>query len=180
MRRMIVSLASLAFVATVYFANWLVNHYGPIRVWPTDLLAPAGVYVIGLAFLLRDTVQRLAGQALALILIAVGTGLTALFVSTSLAGASAAAFASSETVGLALFWLAGGNRGGPVQLGTAVGLSSAASAALDSYVFLSIAFGSLAFFDGQLVAKLSVTVLAFPFVLLARRAAPSPEAALAA
>src|SRR5919197_5302746 len=99
---MIVSLASLAFVATVYFANWLVNHYGPIRVWPTDLLAPAGVYVIGLAFLLRDTVQRLAGQALALILIAVGTGLTALFVSTSLAGASAAAFAASEMLGLAL------------------------------------------------------------------------------
>ena len=171
-KRPILILAGAAFVATVYFANWLVDHVGPIRVWPTTLLAPAGVYVIGLAFLLRDTVQRFGGQLLALGLIAAGTGLSAL-VSPTLALASAAAFAASETLGLALFWASGGNVGGPPRLTLAVVLSSLAAAALDSYVFLSIAFHSLAFWQGQFVAKVSVTALALPFVLGARRRWPA-------
>ena len=58
MRRVVTASAFVAFVATVYLANWLVRHVGPVRVWPTTLLAPAGVYMIGLAFLLRDTLQR--------------------------------------------------------------------------------------------------------------------------
>jgi uncharacterized PurR-regulated membrane protein YhhQ (DUF165 family) len=174
MRRLTAVTAAAAFVVTVYLANWLVNHYGPIRVWPTDLYAPAGVYVVGLAFLLRDTVQRLMGQALAIAAIAVGS-LLSVIVSPRLALASFSAFAASELLGLAIFWLAGGNTAGPPRLSGVVIASSAAAAALDSYVFLTIAFGSLAFFDGQLVAKLSVTVLALPFVLIARRIVPTPE-----
>lgn len=38
---------------------------------------------------------------------------------------------------------------------------------------ISIAFHSLAFWEGQFVAKLSVTALAFPFVLGARRRWPA-------
>jgi uncharacterized PurR-regulated membrane protein YhhQ (DUF165 family) len=174
MRRLIVIVASVAFVATVYAANWLVNHYGPIRVWPTDLIAPAGVYVVGLAFLLRDTVARLSSNWLALALIGLGTGLTAIFVDARLAGASAAAFAASEVVSLAVFYALRGNSGGPVVLGTAVASSSVVGAALDSVIFLGIAFSSLAFFEGQFVAKVTVTALAFPFVLLARRKVPTP------
>lgn len=177
MRRLTALAAAAAFVLTVYLANWLVDRYGPIRVWPTSLLAPAGVYVVGLAFLLRDTVQRLEGHLLALSTIAAGTALSVL-VSPRLALASACAFAASEVLGLALFMLAGGRRGGPARLGVAVLVSSAAAAALDSYVFLSIAFGSLAFFEGQFVAKLTVTALAAPFVLAARRwPAPRPQPA---
>jgi uncharacterized PurR-regulated membrane protein YhhQ (DUF165 family) len=55
----------------------------------------------------------------------------------------------------------------------AVVLASAAAAAVDSVIFLWLAFHSLAFFDGQLIAKLSVTVLALPFVFFARRRMPS-------
>lgn len=172
-RKAVALAAAVAFVATVYLANWLVQHVGPIRVWPTTLLAPAGVYMIGLAFLLRDTIQRFSGQMLALAAIAVGTALS-VFVSPTLALASGAAFAASEITGLALFWMIGGNRGGPAQTGTAVVVASVVAAAIDSYVFLSIAFHSLAFFNGQFVAKLSVTVLALPFVLLARRRWPTP------
>jgi hypothetical protein len=40
-QRVAVAAATVAFVATVYFANWLVDRYGPIRVWPTTLVAPA-------------------------------------------------------------------------------------------------------------------------------------------
>ena len=105
-------------------------------------------------------------------MIAVGTGLSAL-VSPTLALASAAAFAASETLGLVLFWASGGNVGGPQRLTLAVVLSSVAAAALDSYVFLSIAFHSLAFWQGQFVAKVSVTALAIPFVLGARRRWPA-------
>ena len=134
MRRLTALTAAVAFVGTVYLANWLVQHVGPIRVWPTELLAPAGVYMIGLAFLLRDTVQRFSGQLLALAAIAVGTGLSVL-VSPTLALASGAAFAASELVGLAVFWVGGGNIGGPVRTGAAVIAASLVAAAIDSYVF---------------------------------------------
>lgn len=176
MRRLTAVLACAGFVLTVYLANWLVQHVGPVRVWPTSLLAPAGVYCIGLAFLLRDTVQRFSGQVLALAGVAGGTLLSAFLVSGRLALASATAFAASEIVGLVIFWAGGGRTAGSVRLTPLVVASSAAAAALDSYVFLSIAFGSLAFFDGQVVAKLSVTALALPVVLLARKRYPTRPA----
>jgi uncharacterized PurR-regulated membrane protein YhhQ (DUF165 family) len=172
MRRNVAWAAAVLFVFTVYAANWLVNKYGPIRVWPTHLYAPAGVYVVGLAFLLRDTVQRLVGQWLALSAILMGAALS-LFVSPTLALASACAFAASELLGLGIFRGLGGNVGGRGRLLMAVVLASAAAAAVDSVIFLWLAFHSLAFFDGQLIAKLSVTVLALPFVFFARRRMPS-------
>jgi uncharacterized PurR-regulated membrane protein YhhQ (DUF165 family) len=170
--------AAVLFVVTVYAANWLVNRYGPIRVWPTNLYAPAGVYVVGIAFLLRDTVQRLMGQWLALAAIAIGATLS-VFVSPTLALASACAFAASELIGLGVFRMSGGNVGGRARLLGAVTLASICAAAVDSVLFLWIAFHSLAFFDGQMVAKLSVTVLALPFVLFARKRLPSTAAVTA-
>ena len=155
-RRLTALVAAASLVFSVWLANYLVNRYAAIRVWPTDLLAPAGVYVIGLAFLLRDTAQRFGGQTLALAAVAAGAGMSAL-VSTGLAEASAAGFAASETIGLVFFWLLRGNQAGARGLAIAVVVSSGAAAAVDSYVFLTIAFHSLAFIDGQLVAKLTVT-----------------------
>lgn len=176
----VVAIAGAAFVASVYFANWLIERYGPIRVWPTDLLAPAGVYVVGVAFLLRDTVQRLSHPAFALVLIGIGTGLTAVFVDARLAGASMLAFGISELVALVVFLAVRGQTGGPGWLTAAVVAASAAGAALDSLVFLWIAFGWQngvhAFFEGQFVAKISVVVLALPFVLFARRRYPTAPA----
>lgn len=170
-RRLVALIAAVAFIGSVYLANWLVQNVGPITVWPTDYLAPAGVYVVGVAFLLRDTVQRFAGQLIALLAIAVGCGLSAL-VSPTLAGASAAAFAASELTGLLVFWVLRGNTAGSAGVALAVAAASVAAAAIDSYVFLQIAFGSLDFFPGQMIAKVSVSVLALPFVLLARRRYP--------
>ncbi len=175
-RSLTVAGASVAFIASIYLANWLVNHYGPIRVWPTNLLAPAGVYVVGLAFLLRDTVQRFTGTAFTLILIGIGCGVSVI-VSPRLALASACAFAASELVGLGVFRGLRGNTAGPGLLAAAVVCASAVAAALDSYVFLQIAFGDLGFWRGQFIAKLSVVVLAIPFVLIARKALPSPQTA---
>lgn len=168
MRRMIVGFALAAFVATVYAANWTVHRYGIVSVWPTSLVAPAGVYLVGLAFLLRDTVQRLASKRLAFLGITAGTALSVL-VSPTLALASAVAFAGSECLGLVLFALL------QRRIMIAVGVSQLGAAALDSFLFLSIAFGSLAFFEGQFVAKLMLVAFALPVVVTARRVAPQPS-----
>jgi uncharacterized PurR-regulated membrane protein YhhQ (DUF165 family) len=47
----------LAFVATVWVANYAVQHYGVVGVG-FGLKAPAGVYVVGVAFTLRDALRR--------------------------------------------------------------------------------------------------------------------------
>jgi uncharacterized PurR-regulated membrane protein YhhQ (DUF165 family) len=167
--RVAVAAATVAFVATVYLANWLVDRYGPIRVWPTALLAPAGVYVVGLAFVLRDFVQYQGSRLLALAAIAVGSGLSVL-VSPDLALASAAAFAASEVGGLAVFWSLQ-----RASLVAAVAVAGALAAAVDSYVFLSIAFGDLSFFEGQFVAKVGLSLLAAPLVFGLRFVLPRSE-----
>ena len=166
MRRLSIAAAVVAFIATVYLANWLVNHYGPIRVWPTNLLAPAGVYVVGLAFVLRDFIQYQHSKWLALAAIAVGTALS-VFVSPTLALASACAFAASEVIGLSAFWASQ-----RYSIVGAVLIAGALAAAVDSLVFLWLAFHSLAFFEGQWIAKVTMSVLAIPFILGTRRLVP--------
>lgn len=165
-RYLIAGAAFVGLLASVYFANYLVQHVGIVRVWPTDLLAPAGVYMAGIAFLFRDTVQRLAGVRWALLGIVVGAALS-YTISPTLAGASAVAFAASELVGLVVLWALGR------RLALAVGASQAAAAAVDSVVFLWLAFHSLAFFEGQFVAKVSVLAIAYPVVLAWRKAVPA-------
>ena len=145
-------------VGTVVAANLLVTHYGVIPVG-FGLLAPAGVLVVGLAFTLRDLLQEAGGKRWVLAAIAVGA-LVSLGLDTGrIALASAAAFALSELLDLAVYtplrkrnWL------GAVAASGIVGLL------VDSYVFLVIAFGSLEFFAGQVVGK--ALVLAGTIVLL--------------
>lgn len=165
-RRRLIGLAALAaFVGSVVLANALVEHVGPVGVG-FGLMAPAGVYVAGAAFLLRDVVDRTLGRAAVLGAIAAGAALAAL-ISPALAVASAVAFAASELVDLAVF--APLERRGFVLAAVA---SNVAGAVVDSVLFLSIAFGSLAFLEGQIVGKLWVTaafVAAAALVAAARR-----------
>jgi hypothetical protein len=161
-RRVIVAGAFAGLLASVYLANWLVQNVGIIRVWPTDLLAPSGVYMAGVAFLFRDTVQRLASVQLAVVGIACGAALS-WFVSPTLAGASAAAFTASELTGLVVLALLGR------RLTVGITASQLAAAAVDSAVFLWLAFHSLAFWQGQVVAKVSVLAIAYPVVYGWRR-----------
>lgn len=160
--RLIVAGAFVGLLASVYAANWLVQHVGIVRVWPWDAYAPAGVYMAGLAFLFRDTVQRLASVQLALLGIACGA-LLSLLISPTLAGASAAAFAASELVGLLVLWLLGR------WLFTAIGVAQIAAALVDSLLFLWLAFGSVQFWQGQTLGKLTVLAFAFPIVYASRR-----------
>jgi queuosine precursor transporter len=53
-------------------------------------------------------------------------------------------------------------------------LSNTAGLVLDSVVFLWLAFGSLEFLAGQLVGKATMTLVALPLLVVARRAVLPP------
>lgn len=148
------------FVATVLAANWLVRHVGIVGVG-FGLMAPAGVYAVGVAFTLRDVVHRALGARYALAGIVAGCALS-LVVSADLAAASALAFVASELVDLAVFEGLGG------RSVTAVALSNVAGLITDSVVFLAVAFGSLEFLAGQVVGKAWMTVAAVPLIVGSR------------
>jgi uncharacterized PurR-regulated membrane protein YhhQ (DUF165 family) len=80
--------------------------------------------------------------------------------------ASLAAFAVSETIDNLLGAWMRGRVADPLRVIS----TNAVSIPIDSVVFLSIAFGSLAFIDGQIVAKLAATVvLGIPIVWILTR-----------
>ena len=143
----------LFYMACIPAANLLVTHVGLIPVG-FGLMAPAGVLVVGLAFTVRDLLQRVAGPWWALAAIAVGTALSFAVGDPAIALASAAAFGLSELVDMGIFTSL---RSRPL---IAVGVSNAVALVVDSVVFLGLAFGSLAYLPGQIVGKLLMTVLA--------------------
>jgi uncharacterized PurR-regulated membrane protein YhhQ (DUF165 family) len=152
--------AAVLFVLTVWAANWAIERWGLVTVAP-GLLAPAGVYFAGLAFLLRDIVHHTLGRYVVVGAIAIGAAVSAL-VSPALALASAVAFLVSELCDFAVY-----SRLEHRGLWAVAG-SNIVGAAVDSALFLWLAFGSLAFFEGQMVGKLWITVAALPLLWLSR------------
>lgn len=170
MTRRIILLA-LGYIGLAVLANWLASRY----VWPVGFgyLAPAGVWAIGGVLVLRDWLNQLDTK-LSLALIPVASGLS--YGIGEMAGwaslqkialASVAAFVISETVEWAVF--------APIRkrsLTVGVALSGSVGIALDSYVFLSLAFGSLAFFDGQMIGKAEALAAGVLLTATRRRLAP--------
>lgn len=162
--------ATVLFVATVWAANWAVANYGVVGVG-FGLVAPAGVYFAGLAFTLRDTIHRTLGRWYVVGAILVGSGL-AYFIEanaqipggvTSIAVASAVAFLVSEFSDLLVYE--------PMRKrgwARAVLASNVVGIAVDSALFLYLAFGSLAFFKGQFVGKFWLTLAAVALIAAAR------------
>jgi queuosine precursor transporter len=149
--------AAAGFIATVWAANWLISHYGVVHVG-FGLLAPAGVYAVGVAFTLRDIVHRSLGPYAVMVAILVGAVLS-WFIAPQFALASGVAFLVSELCDLLVYsplrarsWL------------SAVALSNTVGLAVDSALFLWLAFGSLAFFWGQVVGKAWMTLLAVALI----------------
>lgn len=138
--------AAAAYLATIIAANWAVRRFGAIPVG-FGLLAPAGVWFVSAALVLRDAVQYTLGKPVALGVMAIGVALSVVVAGPQLALASGAAFAVSETVDFALFtWIA-------PRWALAVAAGGFAGLVADSIMFLSIAFGSLAFLPGQVLGK---------------------------
>ena len=150
------------FVASVLVANWAVETYGIVNVG-FGLMAPAAVFVVGVAFTLRDIVHQTLGRWWAVAAIVVGCALS-LLVSPVFALASGAAFGASELVDLGIFEAL------QERFLLAVVASNIVGLVVDSVVFLLIGFGSLEFFWGQAIGKAWMTLLAIPFVLGFRRA----------
>jgi uncharacterized PurR-regulated membrane protein YhhQ (DUF165 family) len=145
--------AAAGFVATIWAANWLISHFGVVGVG-FGLVAPAGVFAVGVAFTLRDITHRTLGPYVVMAAILIGAALSWL-IAPQFALASGVAFLVSELSDLVVYtplrersWL------GAVVMSNTVGL------AVDSALFLSLAFGSLAFFWGQVVGKAWMTLLA--------------------
>ncbi len=169
--------AFAGFLSLIPLANWMVLHVGTacppgepcvVPVAP-GLLAPSGVLTVGVALVLRDVVQRCLGPWPSLVAIALGSVLSAALAPAALVVASAAAFFLSELVDFAVY--------SPLQrrrLMLAVLLSALLGLTVDSFVFLWLAFGSLAFLPGQIVGKAWAVLFSIPFIRLLRRLVPTP------
>jgi queuosine precursor transporter len=147
-----------------------------------DLAAPGGTYLIGVALALIEVAHHTAptrreGWRNAQVMIAMGFAASAILAiwiavvdamhaavpsefgfladTWRIVVASLAAFAVSETIDNLLGAWMRGRVPDPLRVIS----TNAVSIPLDSLVFLSIAFGSLAFIDGQIVAKLEATIL---------------------
>jgi uncharacterized PurR-regulated membrane protein YhhQ (DUF165 family) len=150
-------LAFTAFAATIPVANWLINNTGTICIpdgpclIPVGfgLMAPSGVLMIGLALVLRDWLHELAGWRWSAVAVVLGAWLSLLFSPPSIALASAVAFLFAEITDLAVYAKLR-KHSKPV----AVLASQVVGAALDSALFVWIAFGSLEFSAGTTLAKI--------------------------
>lgn len=163
-------LAFVAYLATIPAANWMIGNVGQcIHGAPClvpvgfGLEAPSGVLMIGAALVLRDVLHSLLGVRRALLAIALGAVVSAGIAPPALVIASTAAFLLSELADMAIYSPLRARR-----LGLALLLSGLAGAAIDSAVFLYLAFGSLEFIAGQIIGKLWMTFAASGALLLMR------------
>jgi uncharacterized PurR-regulated membrane protein YhhQ (DUF165 family) len=169
----------LAFLASVPFANWWLTENG---LWTSPLLGPipSAIWVVAIAFVLRDLVQITLGRRPAWIAIAIGTVLSVWIAEPKFAVASGAAFAVSESLD-ALIFTPLASRG---RFLLAVSISGWAAGFLDSAVFVRLAFGSFSGWWQLGVAKIVVIAAAAPVAWLVRRIVlrphpdPSPVVAL--
>lgn len=154
------------YVGSIFAANAAIQHFGVVPVG-FGLMAPAGVYFAGLSFSLRDAVRETLGQRWTWAAIVAGAALSA-FVSPQFALASGVAFGLSE--GLDALVYEPLRRRGWVR---AVIASNVVGFVADSVLFLTLAFGDLAFLPGQLAGKAWMTALAVLVLWIWRRRAAS-------
>jgi queuosine precursor transporter len=160
------------FCLCIPLANWMIGNVGSfcvpdgpcmIPVWP-GVAAPSGVLVVGVAFVLRDLVQRRLGLKWSLLAIALGAALSWGISPPQLVLASAVAFLVSELADTVVFT--------PLQrrgLVIAVLASGFIGICIDSVLFLTLAFGSLDFLAGQIIGKLWSLLFALPLIHLIRQ-----------
>jgi hypothetical protein len=160
-----------AFLACIPAANFLIVSVGTtcipngpclIPVAP-GLMAPSGVLMIGAALALRDAVQEEMGRRWVAGLILAGAALSFAFSPPALAVASAVAFLLSELLDFAVY-----DRLRRRALWFAVIASGIAGAVLDSLLFSALAFGTVKWAPGLILAKIYASV-AYGAYLRARR-----------
>jgi uncharacterized PurR-regulated membrane protein YhhQ (DUF165 family) len=172
-------LALLAYLLSIPAANWMISNVGT-EAFPGGphtipvgfgYDAPSGVLMIGFALFARDLIQRHLGRRWALTAIAGGVALSFAVADPGLAVASGVAFALGELADLVVYTPLARRR-----LAAAVIASGVVGGIIDSLVFLEIAFGSTMFWQGQVLGKLWVTLLAGFLIWSSRLIADSDPA----
>lgn len=154
-------LVFVAYLLTIPFANWLIGNVGSVEfpggphMIPVGFgyQAPSGVLAIGVALAARDYVQARYGKLVTLFAIGIGIVLS-YFVDPAVATASAVAFALGELADFAVYT--------QIRKKTLVGAvvaSGVIGGAIDSFVFLRIAFGSIDYWQGQVIGKAGMALL---------------------
>lgn len=168
-----VGYVALAFYfACIPLANYFIQHVGRPPVFPGgphtipvgfDYRAPSGTLWIGCALVFRDIVQRTLGRWWAIGALSAGA-VVSYAIAPNLAWASAVAFFLGELADFLVYTPLADRR-----LILAVVASGIVGAFVDTFVFLQVAFGSTEFWQGTTLAKIYMSVLAVPFLLIIRR-----------
>lgn len=157
---------SIAFLACIPLANWMVGHVGTVcptdgpclvPVWPWPVIyAPSGSVLMGVALVLRNLLQQQASRTWIFLAILAGAILSAVVSPPSLVAASAASFFFSETADWAVYT--------PLRrrgMALAVMVAGCTGALVDSSIFVTLAFGGqIALIGGQVIAKVWSTLFA--------------------
>lgn len=155
-----------AYLATIPAANVAVSEFGAVPVG-LGYAAPAGVYLVGLALVLRDLAREAVGRGPIVAAIIAGAGLSWWLADPALAVASAAAFVVAEVMDFAVYE--------PLRrrgLLVAMLASNAVGLLADSLIFLWLAFWSFEYLPGQLLGKTWMTLAAVAVIaVIARRRA---------
>jgi len=145
------------YLSSIMIANLLVVYFGVVSIGP--LVFPAGAVVVGLTFSIRDYVQKKHGKWGCWKWMILATVIT-YFLNKNIALASVSAFMLSELIDWAVFTFSG------LSFRKRIVLSNLFSTPVDSFVFVSIAFGfAWPIIIGQTIVKFLSSV----FVLLVRR-----------
>jgi len=148
------------YLATIPLANWFINHIGSVgfpggpHTIPVGFgyQAPSGVLLIGFALFARDLLQERAGRKAVLVAILVGLPLSVI-VNPVIAFASTVAFGVSELADFAIY-----DRLRQYSKSAGIFFSGLVGGVVDSMLFLWLAFGSIMFWQGQVIGKTLMTV----------------------
>lgn len=140
-----------SFLGCILAANYVTTELGMVTVLGIGMTA--GTFLAGATFVLRDSLQDLAGKRWTVALIALGAALSFLISAPFIALASGAAFLTSELADLAVYTPL--RRRGYIRAAVA---SNVVGSLVDTVIFLSIAGFPLAALPGQMVGKLAVTL----------------------
>jgi uncharacterized PurR-regulated membrane protein YhhQ (DUF165 family) len=151
------------YIATIPLANWMIGNVGTFCIPDGPCMipvgfgmsAPSGVLMVGAALVLRDQVQEHLGIKWSLFGVLIGAILSYFLANPFIAIASIFAFGVSELIDFAAYTSI---RKKGREL--AIAISGLVGAICDSVVFLYIAFGSLAYVEGQIFGKLAISLLA--------------------
>jgi queuosine precursor transporter len=159
--------AIFSYIATIPLANWMIGNVGVFCVpdgpcmipLGFGIFAPSGVLMVGLSLVLRDFVQEYFGSKISIIAIIIGAILSFLIADPFIAIASTSAFLISELADFSVYSLFRKK-----SRAAAIAASGLIGAIFDSIVFLWLAFGSLAFIEGQILGKVVISILAALFI----------------